>query len=158
SDNASREFDAEFMPVGASLFFPGPALAAAVSADLFPVLSAPANGTVGLGGDIGLVVDCSGVIAIHTVDRIHTVADLLELKPSKGNPLKLSVVVASFCEFATRHGSSWIIVDRHVLEPAREHLRDGVRLEECAGGVQAKFETYVSARTMLAEGRVRIPA
>jgi hypothetical protein len=68
------------------------------------------------------------------------------------------VVRDNFCPFARRHRSARILADQHALEPAREHLADGVTLTAGPSGMAGKEQTYVAAKKALIEGRVRIPA
>jgi hypothetical protein len=118
----------------------------------------PRNGAVAtIGGDIGLVRDASAFVAVHRIGDIITLADALELRPRKGSPLKLSEVVRQGCEFAQRHGQKTIHVDHHVLEPAREHLPKGFKLEPVAGGNEAKAERFRVLKEALRTGNARIP-
>jgi hypothetical protein len=160
AENGEREFGARFMGGGAGLFFPTASIAAAFIPDLLP--SADGNptaaGAVGIGADIALVRDSSAICAVRQRDGIFTVTELVELRPAKGQPLKLSAVIAEFCEFTERHGASRFLADQHALEPAREHTTEEVSIVAAPGGMAGKESTYVAAKKALIEGRVRIPA
>lgn len=155
-DNARREFDAEFMAAGSGLFFPPELLGPACDDTVSVEHGCPAGALAVIGGDLGLVRDASAFVACHVTDDLVTVADLYELRPARGAPLKLSEVVAAGCDFARRHGVREINVDHHVLEPAREHLPGGYTLEACEGGQQAKADRHIAVREGLREGKVRI--
>jgi hypothetical protein len=156
-DNAAREFDAEFMTGGAGLFFPPAVLSLALARDLPPRLSLTPGATAFVGGDLGLVRDASAFVAVHRIGRELVVADMLELRPRKGAPLKLSEVVVAACDFAARHGVRVLHVDHHALAPAREHLPSGFQLRPVDASQAAKVKRYEGTRAAMGEGRVRIP-
>jgi hypothetical protein len=155
-ENSSREFGAEFIASGSSLFF-GDALAGAVVAELEPCECPPPGTSVSIGGDLGLVNDSSAFVATHTTGTEIVVADVLELRPKKGQPLRLSEVIAAGCAFAAKHGARRICVDHHVLEPAREHLPSGFSLHAVDGGNEAKATRYARARDAFRARQVKIP-
>ena len=160
-ENARREFDAEFMSGGSSLYF-GPELAGALNRDLSPRASPTPGARVTIGGDIGLVRDASAFAAVHRIGDDIMLAEILEMRPrrlGKGatEPLKLSEVVKAGCEFAARHGQSVIHVDDHVLVPAREHLPRGFDLKRVAGGNEAKAERFRLVKEALRRQVVHIP-
>jgi hypothetical protein len=156
-DNARRELDAEFLTGGAGLFF-GPELVAPAIAPDLPISESWDGKTPDVvSGDIGLVQDASAFAATRRVGDQVILVDLLELRPRKGSPLKLSDVVRLGCEFAERHGAKTIRVDHHVLEPAREHLPDGFHLDPVEGGQAPKAERFLKVRELLRQGQLRIP-
>lgn len=161
-DNAAREFDAEFMTGGAGLFF-GPTLVApALIQGLPPCLKPPRGAIVGVGGDFGLVRDSSAYAAIHRTARtnapdLYRLGELLERRPTKGSPLKLSEVVKLGCEFAARHERKVIGVDHYALEPAREHLEKDFVLDPVEEGNAPKTERYLKARELFRQSQIQIP-
>lgn len=157
-ENARREFDAEFMPAGSGLFFDRDTVRAAVDPELGFLGFCPEGASARIGGDLGLVRDAAAFVAIHRRRELLTLADLLEFKPQRGAPLKLSAVVGDGCAFAERHGERTVHADHHVLEPAREHLPQGFWLEPVPGGNEPKVERFVTTRNVLAERRLRLPA
>jgi hypothetical protein len=158
SDNAAREFDAEFMTGGAGLFFPPSVLSLALDRELLRRETLPLDGSRGVvGGDLGLVRDASAFVAIHRRGDELVVASTLELRPERGKPLQLSNVIAQACEFAGRHGVHDILVDHHALQPAREHLPLGFHLRAVDASQAAKVRRYELARAAMGEGRIRIP-
>jgi hypothetical protein len=156
-DNAAREFDAVFLTGGAGVFFGPELLGPALDDGLSPRESAEPGYRVAIGGDLGLVTDCSAFVAVHRAGDQIVVADMLEMAPSKGKPLKLSEVVRAGCAFAARHGQRVIAVDHHALEPAREHLPEGFKLVPVEGGQAPKVERFLCVRDTLRESRLHIP-
>ncbi len=157
-ENARREFGAEFMAAGAGLFFERSTVEAAVNDTLAPRFGFTGYRCFGaVGGDLGLVRDASAFVAVHTEKDAFIVAEVLELKPTKGNPLKLSEVCATASTFAKRHGQKQIRTDHHLIEAAREHMAD-VQLVAAPGGQEGKVRSYARVRELFAEGRVKIPA
>jgi hypothetical protein len=155
-ENALREFGAQFMAVGSCNFFDRDSCV--VANDIEPITNAGQLVRVGVGGDLALVRDAAAVVVVHEQDGIFTVVEIVEKRPTRGAPLKLSEVVKDFSGVAARHGADSIEVDHHELEAAREHLPDGVRLVPCAGGAQGKIDTYSRVRDLLHNGKIRIPA
>jgi hypothetical protein len=157
-ESAAQEYDCEPFKGAASAFF-GNELTGPALIDIEPMPDEPDDdGTVvRIGGDIGLTRDSSAGVAIHRTGGVCTMADCIELRPQKGQPLKLSAVVRELCEFAERHGQHTIFVDHHVLEAAREHLLRGFQLEPVPGGTVAKFERFARVRTELRAGNINIP-
>lgn len=157
-ENARREFDAEFMPIGSGLFFDGTAIDRAITHDLTTPLSAGEARATSVGGDLGLVRDSSAFVAVQQRESFFVPAEVVELRPERGAPLKLSAVCATGSEFARRHTVGSIAVDHHALEPAREHMPDDVALDAIEGGQDAKVARYIMTRALLNEGKLRIPA
>ena len=155
-ENAEREFDAQFILGGSGLFF-GPELLRPAVVDLPVMRARPGNASVSLGADIGLVTDASAIAAVGSQGSQLTLLDFEERKPSKGNPLKLSSVIEGFCGFAIRYDERCIIVDHHELEAGREYLRDGVCLQPCEGGGDAKTARFMRVRELFRQEQIRIP-
>lgn len=155
SDNAMREFGAQFMSGGSGLFFGPELVGPALDRALEP--GRRFKGQVSVGGDFGLVTDCSAFVAIEEVDDELIVIDTMEMRPKKGAPLKLSDVVARACEFAAKNGQNTIRVDHHELVAAREHLPSGFSLESCRGGGDAKEDRFLRTREAFRQSRFRIP-
>lgn len=154
-DNALREFGAEFMSVGSGQFFDRESCTVDVDAE--PRTNAPRGTSVGVGGDLALVRDAAAVVVVHEQGGEYLVAEVVERKPTKGSPLKLSEVTREFAAVAQRHGAHEIEVDQHEIEAAREHLPSGISLTECDGGQQGKIDTYTRVRDLLHAGKIHIP-
>ena len=155
-DNALREFDAQFIGIGTGFFFDYQAVRDCVRDDLYAITMAN-RALVGVGGDLALVRDAAALVVTHLRSEVYNVAEIKELRPSKGNPLKLSAVVKEFSTIAANHGAHTITVDHHVLQPAREHLTGNMQLVPIHGGNEAKYNSYVTARNLINMGLVRIP-
>ncbi len=158
--NAAREFDLQPFAAGAGLFFAASTIADARD-DGLPLVVSRGNAyvTVGVGCDTGLVNDSSACVSVHLDDKIVTVAEVAELRPTPGAPLRLSEVCTTYAELMQRHGAWSAYADHHELEPSREHLLPhGAHLEAMPGGNAGKFDAYTKVRNLLNEGRLRIPA
>jgi hypothetical protein len=158
-DNCAREFGAEFIAGGASKFFDAELLQSTFVDDVVRILAPTPSARSHIGGDIGLVSDSTSFVAVHAKSvSSFFVADMVELKPRKNAPLKLSNVVPLGCEFAHRHGDNVVWVDHHVLEPAREHLPNGFKLLPVPAGNAQKSARWLAVRQAMKEGKLRAPA
>lgn len=149
-DNAKREFDAVFMTSGTTVFFESAGIDAAVTDEPF---EAQPGDVIGAGGDFGFRSDSSALLMVALRgDTLH-VFDGAEERPEDDRPLKPSQTVASFA--STIGGRcQYLMADGHYREAIAEHL-------EAHGLVYAPAptqpaETYVRARMLLREGRVRV--
>ena len=167
-ENAQREFECEPFPQGTGLFFDTDSIRSSVDSSL-PAVILPSDPDlarageptviVGVGIDTGLVSDSSACVIVHRVNDIYTIAEIVELRPSKGNPLQLSEVCRTYAETMQRHYARSALADHHELEASREHLRAlNVGLDAAPGGADGKFQVYSRARELLSAGKVRISA
>ena len=160
-DNASREFDAEFMATGSSMFFDGKAIEDAIDDDLV-LPASPLEGEVfGCGADVGLVRDSSAIVAVgargEKRERLR-VASVVELRPAKGAPLLLSEVVATFAGVCKGYGLGGFFADGHSREPAREHAaKSKVDIWSRPEGPNVVFDLHVAARQALNDRRFALP-
>lgn len=158
-DNCAREFGAEFIAGGASKFFDPELLESVFIRDLARTFDPTPSTRSHIGGDIGLVSDSTSFVALHAKSSSSFLAaDMVELRPKKGAPLKLSNVIGIGCEFAHRHGETTLWVDHHVLEPAREHLPKGFSLLPVSSGIAQKAARWLATRQAMKEGKLRVPA
>ena len=157
-DNAAREFDAEFMSAGSGVFFDPQAIDRSVDASLrLPLAHVPSEAAAA-GADFGFRSDSSALVVARFDGTLYRVANLLELRPQRGQPLQPSLVVATFADATRRYGVPAVVANRHYEEAIREHLgAHGLRLVPAADGLRGKLETYTRARALLHEGRVRLP-
>lgn len=155
---ATREIDAMPMAGGSMSFFDANAVNRAIDESLTLPL-APAPGIiVTCGGDFGFRSDSSTLVVAHRSGKNVCVADLLELRPTPGAPLQPSEAVRELAARAKQHGASRIMADGHYRESIAEHLRaHGLALVDAPAGAIGKSESYVLARTLLHEGRLRLP-
>lgn len=154
-ENARREFGAQFVTAGADKFFDSAAIQAAIDQALV-IPRAPRPGEqVKFGADFGFVSDSSALAAIHVADGIAITGDLLELRPEPGAPLRPSETVAAFATRMRAQGGYALMADGHYREAIDEYLA-----KERLGFVDAPTmpaDAFVTARTLLHGGRVRIP-
>lgn len=155
ADNATREFDAEFMGAGGSTFFDGQLLEACIDKAMVLPEAAEAGDMVTAGGDFAFEADSSALCIAHLRKGCVRIGELIELKPDAGAPLKPSVTVAAFADAIRWHGGSFLMCDAHYRQTVCEILADkGLGFVE-APTVPA--EAYVRTRTLMREGKVKIP-
>jgi hypothetical protein len=157
-DNARREFDAEFMSAGTGAFFDPAAIDAATDADSVLPRSKRDRALVSAGADFGFRSDSSALVVVQRAGGLFHVDHVLELRPEKGKPLVPSVVVATFANEVKGFGHDTVVSDAHYRESVVEHLEStGLLLQPAPEGQTGKAETYVRARTLINEGKVRLP-
>lgn len=148
-DNARREFDAQFMTSGTTLFFDGPIIDEATVAEPFKL---QAGDVVFAGGDFAFRGDSSALVMVAMRGSTLHVFDGLEERP-EGAPLKPSVTVRRFAE-CIKGRCSYLMADRHYQEAIVEHLEEhGLAY---APAPMQPADSYVRARMLLREGKVRI--
>ena len=150
ADNARRKFDAVFMTSGTTVFFEGPTLDDATENDAFTL--APQD-EVTAGGDFGFRSDSSALVIVALRGNTVHVFDGVEVRPVDGVPLRPSKTVATFAERIAGR-CPYLLADGHYREAIAEHLETH-GLQYAAAPTQPA-ETYVRARMLLREGRVRI--
>jgi hypothetical protein len=158
-DNCAREFDAQFMSTGGSLFFDARSIDDAIDDSLLvPVASLLANEVAGFGGDVGLVTDSSALVGVGAIDtRLRTLA-ILEKRPERGKPLKLSEVIRDFAGVLRSFDAREFVADGHAREPAREWAeKEEIEIVARPEGPTAKFDTFVAVREAFRDRRISIP-
>jgi hypothetical protein len=149
-DNAAREFDAKFMTSGTTVFFEATAIDAALDEMPFAVLP---GDSLAAGADFGFRSDSSALMLVAKRGDVLHVFDGAEERPEEGKPLKPSATVRTFAaKIAGRCGH--LICDQHYREAITEHLEEHGLAYVPAPATPA--DTYVRARMLLREGRVRI--
>jgi len=157
-DNAARELDAEFVGGGASLLFDPTSIARAVDPTRPLASLAPGGAVVGAGGDLALVRNSSTLAIVERVDERYALLEVVEHRPAKGEPLKLSAVVADFAAVLQRHDLQAFVADGHQREAAREWCdAHGLVIESAPEGAAGKWSTYQLLATLLREGRFAMP-
>lgn len=149
-DNAKREFDAEFMTGGTTVFFEANSLDAAVTDDPFELRP---HDQVVAGGDFGFRSDSSSLVLTAIRGDVLHVYSGAEERPEAGAPLRPSATVASFAGVIAGR-CRYLMADGHYREAIAEHLE--VHGLSYAPAPAQPAETYVRARMLLREGRVRI--
>ncbi len=113
-DNARREFGAQFMTGGTTVFFEVSALDAAMTEE--PFVLQPRDQV-----DFGFRSDSSSLIIVAMRGNMLHVFDGAEEKPAEGAPLKPSKTVEVFAKrIAGRCG--YLMADGHYREAIAEHL------------------------------------
>jgi hypothetical protein len=149
-DNARREFDAEFMTSGTTVFFEAASIDAAVSEE--PFYLHPGD-EVAAGGDFGFRSDSSACVKVARRGTTLHVYGGVEKRPEAGAPLKPSATVAAFAE-AIAGECPYLMADQHYREAIAEHL-DAHGLTYAPAPL-TPADSYVRARMLLREGRVVI--
>ncbi len=149
-DNARREFDAEFMTSGTTVFFEASAVDAAVTDEPF---EPRAGDEIRAGGDFGFRSDSSALVLVAKRDGLLHVYGGDEQRPDDGQPLKPSKTVAAFAKCIAKR-CNYLMADQHYREAISE-LLEAHDLSYAPAPTQPA-ETYVRARMLLREGRVRI--
>jgi hypothetical protein len=151
ADNAKREFGAQFMTSGTTVFFESATLDRATTHPPMHFDIQPGD-SIAAGGDFGFRADSSALVMAALRDGVIHVFDGTEERPGD-EPLRPSVTVSSFAKcIAGRCG--YLMADGHYREAISELL-------EAHGLVFAPAptqpaETYVRARMLLREGRIKI--
>lgn len=155
-DNAKREYDAEFLSADAERFFPEAVIVGAIDYDLQPPLDVRPGEPCRFGGDFAFASDSSALVGFVQRDGNYVCCELDELRPKPGLPLVPSKVVERFSERLRACGARVLMADDHYREAIQEHLSNyGVAL---AGTDANPASSYVITRSLMAQGRVKIPA
>lgn len=149
-DNAKREFGAEFMTGGTTVFFESSTIDAAETDEPFIVQP---HDVIAAGGDFGFRSDSSALILVAQRGRELHVFDGEEKRPCAGIPLRPSVTVKSFAACIAGR-CSYLMADGHYREAIAEHLEESSL--SYAPAPTSPAETYVRARMLLREARVLI--
>jgi hypothetical protein len=157
--NAAREFDCVPFDVGTGAFFdPKQIDAAVVPESLLKTINFGEHGgaPTALAIDTAFRRDATGGAIVRLDGRTITLAELTEIRPEPGKPLKPSEVVRQLVATGKAHECGVAVADQHYIETVREHIED-LRLIEVPSGNAGKMAMFLAAKTALAEGRVRIP-
>ncbi len=111
--------------------------------------------TVTAGGDLAFRGDSSALVIVHTRAGVRWVAEVLELRPEKGVPLKPSEVCGRFVERLQAHGCSFLMADGHYQESITEFLMSAGLIYVPAPN--RPVDAYVRARMLFRQGVVRLP-
>lgn len=149
-DNARREYDAQFMTSGTTVFFDGGLIDSACTEEQFQLRP---GDTIAAGADFGFRSDSSALLLAAVRGQALHVFACTELRPEDGQPLKPSRTVAEFAK-AIDGRCSYVMADQHYREAIAEHLdANGLTY---APAPTKPADTYVRARMLLREGRVRL--
>jgi hypothetical protein len=163
-ENTARERDCDRDASGSSSFFDAARVDWSVDSSIvLPFVLTPGDKqieVVAAGGDLGLISDSSAnaIVSLHPPSGLTIVRSLREMRPVKGTPLKLSEVVATFCDDLDLFGIKSITLDGHAREPAREWTdKRGVKIVNAPSGSADKLASFVHTRKTLNEGLLRLP-
>lgn len=157
--NAAREYDLQPLGSGAGAFFASTCVAEAVDERLQTPMLRGASARTAAGVDLALVNDSSALVVSQLENDVVTVLDVLELRPERGRPLKLSEVTQTFGAKLKAYKLTAMMGDHHLIDAAREYLSPmGLSLVASPGSLQGKVDAYVLVRKLLTEGRLRIPS
>ncbi|MDE2106702.1 MAG: hypothetical protein KGL39_56325 [Patescibacteria group bacterium] len=156
-ENARREFDAQFMTSGSGQYFDGNAIRQATVEYELPHARNPRY-RYAVGVDLGFKSDSSACVVAEFDGDHYRIAYAGELRPSEGQPLVPSEVIATFAQVAKSYGAQHIITDGHYREAVAEHLRThGLAIIDAPAGATGKLETYARTRAVLHQGRLVLP-
>jgi hypothetical protein len=148
-DNAKREFGAQFMTGGTTVFFEPSTIDVALVDE--PFVISPLD-YIAAGGDFGFRSDSSALLLTALHDGCLHVFDGTEERPGD-TPLKPSLTVAAFASKIAGRCSA-LMADQHYREAISELLEQHSLSYIPAPATPA--DTYVRARMLLREGRVKI--
>lgn len=160
-DNAAREFDAQFMGTGGALFFDAKSITDAIDDALVVPTGRRPGELVRFGGDLGLVRDSSALVgcgALGATKPLVRVVSIVERQPKKGEPLKLSEVIATFAGELRTFKETSFMADGHAREPAREWTaRERVEIVNRPEGRDVKYSMFVALREAFRDRRMALP-
>jgi hypothetical protein len=157
--NAEREFDCQFMDASSAVFFSHDAIMSSVDPNLALPLKPPPGSEILIGADLGFRRDSSALVVVYKLhDGSYTVAEILEMRPKPGSPLKPSDVIKEFATVAKRHQCTWIVGDHHYVDVFSEELaKFGLSYVTAPAGAEGKAECHMTAKALLQSGKVRLP-
>lgn len=156
--NASREFDAEFMPSGTGTFFDSRAIKGSTDEALVLPVKRDPNWYVSIGADFGFRSDSSALVVVQRSPDLFIVSDVVELIPGRDKPLVPGEVVRDFAGVVQRYQADYIVADGHYRESIAEHLNAySLALNDAPDGALGKSETHQVVRALLHEGKLRLP-
>ncbi len=110
---------------------------------------------VAAGADFGFRSDSSALVFVHKRGPLLIVAEILELRPEKGIPLKPSETVSKFAARMQAHGCTYLMADGHYRESIDEHLVAAGMAYVAAPN--KPVDAYMRTRALLRQGSVRLP-
>jgi len=160
-EGAATEFDCEPPAAGGGEFFDPAAIVAAQDPERALALTPPALPPARVAcGDLAFKSDSSALVVVYQwEDGGLELAELLEMCPTRTEPLKPSLVASRFSTMAHRHSCPHIVVDGFSIAPMRERFGEwGIALGELPGGATGKVAMFEALRAVLHEGRLRLPS
>jgi hypothetical protein len=155
-ENARREFDAEPMAEGASIFFSDELIASCMrEVEWFGTTAHAPNPAVEkcAGGDMGFRSNSSALAISYRVMGQYVLGFLRECRPVESAPLRPSETINAFAADMRAHGVTYVLADGHYRESVVEHLGEGLVLDDAP----APADVAVRAKALMRDGRVTIP-
>lgn len=148
-ENAKREFGAEFMPAGTTVFFSAKAIDDSCTDEPFSL--APGD-IIAAGADMGLISDSAALVKVaRRAEMIH-VYFAREERPHDGRPLRLDDTVDAFATDII--GASYAMADQHYFQALYEALEKHDLV--LAKATAKPAETYARGRALIHGGKVLI--
>lgn len=110
---------------------------------------------VSAGGDLGFRSDSSALVIVHKRDIRYRVAEILELRPEKGVPLKPSETIEKFAIRLKAHGAKYMTADRYYSETVVEYLNEYDLIYSPAPSKPAL--PYMRMRALLRQNLIDLP-
>jgi hypothetical protein len=158
--NSAREYGAEFLSAAAGTFFDAGAIARAIYAS--GPLVRDARKKAAAGADFAFTSDSSALVIAQREDTPdgprYDVLEIVERVPKPREPLSPGATVREFADVCARQYVRGVMADAHYREAIREHLEASrLTLLGAPEGSGGKAESYAQFRTLLHDGRVRLP-
>jgi hypothetical protein len=111
------------------------------------------------GADLAFVRDSSALVLVRRTGAIFSVVAIVEKRPTRVRKLKPSEVYAEFAEVLKDNGVSEVVIDIHEQSNTAEQLEKlGIHIRKAPGGEAGKILMYTRMRTLLQEGRLKLPS
>lgn len=154
-ERAIREYDAEFVSGAVEQFFEPAWIDRSIDNNLLIPRDPQPGDVTKAGADFAFEGDSSAFVAVHSRGGVHMVADILEKRPSSGEPLRPSEVVADFARRCEENHTPWVCADAHYRQAIQEYLTEyGLFLVDAPS---APEEAFVTTRILLHQGLIRLP-
>jgi hypothetical protein len=156
-DNAAREIDAIGLPAGTKLFFSPESIQNSVNRSRPMHLEHVAGATHYAGSDLGFRKNSSAIAIARRNGKVE-LAYHEELRPSRYEPLKPSVVCQAFAKTCREYGVDTVRGDLHYAETAREEMgKHNVHYEAWNPSVEEQTAAFTALRTLMGEGQFEMP-
>ena len=98
------------------------------------------------------------MVVYKLVTGQYQIAEILELQPQLGEPLKPSFVVEQFAKACKRHECTWLMADSHYRETIDEELaKHSLSYVPGPEGAKGKEESHMQVKMLLNAGKLILP-
>lgn len=154
-DRASLEYDAEFVSASIEAFFDPVWIEKSIDDSLNLGRYAQDGDIVKAGADFGFERDSSALAITHVSKGLHYLAEIVEKRVEKDQPLMPSEVVRKFAEVCQSHHTSSVMADPWYRMTIIEYLNEyGLFFIDAP---HTPADAYITARILLHQGRIRFP-